>query len=202
MRTRAMPKALSVLLDSCSGDELVELEHALRLTLNPQPTPAMRRVAELGALASILNTLKPDVGFDFPTVTREFYDATRPSGAPSSSTLVKRHGAWITVCGRAYGLQPDGTWTGRRHPWAAVRGPRPHPYSHGESRAALQLCHESLNRYPAITVYAPWRLAELERARLQGRDLRLPSERAIYRLYPSEVGGWPAAVTDAIGAAQ
>ena len=77
---------------------LVELDRAIRLTLNPPAKPAEQRLAELGFLAACLNPLPPRPGFGFAVLQRKEYDRRRPATAPKSAVLVRRYGSWYAAC--------------------------------------------------------------------------------------------------------
>jgi hypothetical protein len=177
---------------------LIELNRAIRLTLNPPTKPAQQRLAELGFLAERLNSIPPRQGFGFAVLQRNEYDRLRPSSAPSSAVLVKRYGSWNAVCCAAYGLQPDGRWTGPGMPWPSSRG-RPATTSYGreEVLAALRQCRNDLRRRPTSDVFERWRRDKLNDARRRGITLKLPSIPVIYRHYPAARGGWNSALRDA-----
>lgn len=177
---------------------LVELNRAIRLTLNPPVKPAEQRLAELGVLAARLNPLPPRQGFGFATIQRKEYDRTRPAAAPRSAVLVRGYGSWLAVCYAAYGLQPDGSWTGPGKPWPSSRGhPAAMRYTRMEVQDAVRQCGAELHRRPTSSVYQRWRRDKLADARRRGTTLRLPSVPVIYRHYPSVRGGWNRALQDA-----
>jgi hypothetical protein len=177
---------------------LLELDRAIRLTLNPPTTPAEQRLAELGSLASILNPLPPRPGFGFPTLPHKEYDRLRPATATSGSVLAKRYGSWNAACYAAYGLQPDGRWTGPGQPWPSSYGrPATKPYTRDEVHEALRQCQHDVDRRPTTKVYDRWRREKSADARRRGTKIRLPSPPVIYRCYPAARGGWNSALRDA-----
>jgi hypothetical protein len=177
---------------------LVELDRAIRLTLNPPVKPAEQRLAELGFLAACLNPLPPRPCLGFATIQRKEYDRLRPVAAPRSATLVRRYASWLATCYAAYGLQPDGRWTGPGKPWPSSRGhPAAMRYTRTEVHDALRQCGSDLNRRPTSDVYGRWRRDKIADARRRGTTLRLPSVSVIYRYYPSVRGGWNSALRDA-----
>jgi hypothetical protein len=174
---------------------LLKLDRAIRLTLNPPARPAEQRLAELGFLAACLKPLPPRPGFGFAVLQRKEYDGLRPATAPSSAVLVRRYGSWHAACYAAYGLQPDGRWTGPGRPWPSSRGlAAPRSYNREEVHAALRQCRSDLNRRPTTNVYDRWRREKLDDARKRGTTLRLPSVPVIYRYYPAARGGWNSAL--------
>jgi hypothetical protein len=187
-----------VMLKPAEEATLLELNRAIRLTLNPPATPAEQRVAELGSLASLLNPLPPRAGVGFPRLPRKDYDRLRSATATSSATLVKRYGSWHAACYAAYGLQPDGRGTGPGRPWPSPYGrPAPKPYTREEVLAALRQCQHDLGRRASNNVYARWRRAKKKEAHRHGTTVRLPSLPVIYRYYPAARGGWNTALRDA-----
>lgn len=177
---------------------LAELNRAIRLTLNPPASTAKQRLAELGFLASLLNPLPPRQGFGFPTLQRKEYDRLRPATATSSAALVKRYRSWSAACYAAYGLQPDGRWTGPGRPWPSQHGrPSIKPYTRPEVLTALRQCQRELGRRATDNVYARWRREKQKDALKRGTTVRLPSVPVIYRHYPAAHGGWNSALRDA-----
>jgi hypothetical protein len=186
-----------VMIKPAEEATLVELNRAIRLTLNPPATPAEQRLAELGSLASLLNPLPPRAGFGFPTLARKDYDRLRPATATSSATLVKRHGSWHAACYAAYGLQPDGQWTGPGRPRPSPYGrPAPKPYTREEVLAALRQCQHDLGRRANNNVYERWRREKKKEAHRRGTTVRLPSAPVTYRHYPAARGDWNTALRD------
>jgi hypothetical protein len=197
-RARSGLALMLVMTKPTEDATLLELERAIRLTLNPPTTPAEQRLAELGPLASILNPLPPRAGFGFPTLPRKEYDRLRPATATSSAVLVKRYGSWHAACYAAFGLQPDGRWTGPGRPWPSSHGrPATKPYTREEILAALRQCQRDLDRRPTAKVYDRWRRAKQAGAHRRGTTIRLPSLPAIYRYFPAARGGWNSALRDA-----
>lgn len=177
---------------------LAELNRAIRLTLNPPASPAEQRLAELGFLASLLNQLPPRQGFGFPALQRKEYDHLRPVTATSSAVLVKRYGSWSAACYAAYGLQPDGRWTGPGRPWPSPHGrPAIKSYTREEVLTALRRCQSDLDRRPTTNVYERWRREKQNDALKRGTTVRLPSVPVMYRHYPAARGGWNCALRDA-----
>jgi hypothetical protein len=76
-----------------------------RSDFDPPPSPAKRRLAELGFLASLLNATPPQRGLGFAVLERRQYDKLRPTTATSRAALVRRYGSWhATWLG---GMPPD-----------------------------------------------------------------------------------------------
>jgi len=191
-----IPEPLRQMRRVLDGDALREVARAMRLTLFPTPTPAERRVAELGFLATLLNARTPEPGWSFSRVPRQTYDALRPTTAPRSARLVERYGSWIAACYHASGLQPDGTWTSPHQPWQKIStGAR--RYELWELLAALQECRRETGRRPSSRLYIRWSAEKRKQARRAGRHGRIPCHTVIYAFFPGGKGGWNAALTDA-----
>ena len=178
---------------------LAELNRAIRLTLNPPASTAKQRLAELGFLASLLNPLPPRQGFGFPTLQRKEYDRLRPATATSSAVLVKRYRSWNAACYAAYGLQPDGRWTGPGRPWPSPHGRPAIEALHTRQRysTALRQCQRELGRRATDNVYARWR-REKQKRRAETRD-NSPAPIGPRHLpaLPRSPGGWNSALRDA-----
>jgi hypothetical protein len=191
-------RPLLVMIKVLEDGNLAELARAVRLTLDPPPSPAKRRLAELGFLASLLNATPPQRGRGFAVLERRQYDKLRPTSATSSAALVRRYGSWHAACYAAYGLSTDGRWLGRGRPWPSSRGrPGVEPYKREEVLAALQQCQRELGRRPSVTVFTRWSREKRRDARKRGAAARVPGPAVVYRYYPSERGGWIAALRDA-----
>jgi hypothetical protein len=191
-------RPLLAMADGLDDGGLAELGRAIKLTLNPPTTPTEHRVAELGFLASLLNNIPPKHGLSFAVVQRKEYDQLRPATATSSAILVKRYGSWNSACYAAYGLEPDGRWTGPGRPWPSSRGyPAEKGYTREEVLGALRQCNRELGRRPTANVFARWGREKRQEARRRGMSARLPSVRVVYRYYPSSRGGWRTALRDA-----
>jgi hypothetical protein len=177
------------MIEALDDRSLVELDRAIGLTLAPPPTPAGRRLAELGFLASILNQIRARPGVGFAVVERKKYDKIRPAAAPSSAILVRRYGSWYGACYAAYGLQSDGRWTGPGRPWPSSWGlPAMKPYTREEVLAALRQCQLELGRRPSVPVFTRWTREKRRDARARGATIRLPSPSVVYRYWPGARG--------------
>jgi len=198
--TASLPAPIEALLRALEQGSLAELERALTLRLQPTPTPAERRVAELGLLAELLaergSAASPDSP-DVPRVEREAYERHRLASradAPAADTLAKRYGGWRRACRAAHGLLPDGRHRGPGKPWPSpARGRRRvSPYSLEEIRAAIRRCALELGRIPSSGDYHWWSREKRRALRARGVELatsRLPEHRvpgieALYRHYP------------------
>lgn len=191
-------RPLLAMMSALDDESLVELARAIRLTLEPPPSPAARRLAELGFLASILNETPPGQGLGFALLDRKRYNELRPPTATSSAVLVRRYGSWTAVCYAAYGLQPDGRWLGPGCPWPSPRwASAMTPYTREEVLAALRRCQQELRCRPSGQVFTRWARERRREARQRGAAARLPGPNVVYRHYPSMRGGWAAALRDA-----
>jgi hypothetical protein len=182
--------------------QLNELERSMTLTLYPVPTPAQRRVAELGVLSTMLTSCEPDPGLQFPIINREKYDRNRPPGALSAGTLVRHYGSWHATCSRAYLINADGTYDRKNRPWALnqpwpqpMRGKRSPPrYTREEVLDGIRACAEALGRRPSSSAYRLWSGEKRRLARTaSGTLIRLPSLDVVKRFFPTDKGGFPAA---------
>ena len=192
----------------------VELERLLAARLQaPPPTPAEARVAELSALATLLES---GLAVSLPhhpiapvQVPQKDYDATRPPTAPPAETLVARYGGaakdgWAWACRAAWGLLPDGR---KRKPglgWAhPQRGKRRVPRSGRDHViASIRTCAFALLRRPSSNMYILWR-KNSRRTRSSGggrrnNSLAKPDRpagmKAVYRRFPR---GWASALAAA-----
>jgi hypothetical protein len=192
-----LPPMLAM-LEALDDASLAEVDRATRLTLNPPPSPAERRVKELGFLASLLQQLPPRQSFGFPVLKRREYDKLRPASATSSAVLVRRYGSWNAACYAAYSLQPDGRRLGPGVPWPSSRGrPGVRQYTREEVLGALRQCQHELGRRPSERVFARWTREKRRDARKRGARVRLPGPNVVYRYYPSACGGWRQALFEA-----
>ena len=192
-------KPVVVMLDHLNQEALAELARAMECSLRPVPTPAQRRVAELGFLASLLNEIEPAPGWSFSMIERWRYDELRNAEAPSSALLVRRYGSWRGACYAAFGLQSDGRWIGPGRPWPSTTPNRRYEwrYTRDDALKALRECADDLGRRPSDHVYRRWRREKRREAHRKGMIVRLPSAGVIYRLYPRTRGGWNRALADA-----
>jgi hypothetical protein len=188
-------RPLLVMMEALDDGSLAELERAVRLTRNSPPSPAERRLAELGILALLLNEIAPRQALGFALLARKQYDELRPATGTSSAALVRRYGSWNAACYAAFGLQPEGRWLGPGRPWPSQHGsPSVKPYSREEVLAALRQCQRELGRRPSVPVFTRWTREKRRDARQRGAAARLPGPSTVYRYYPSLRGGWTAAL--------
>ena len=135
---------LTAMLNSLPPLGRREIEAWLAQQLAGESTPAERRVAELGALAEMLNQVAPEPGWTYSMIPQAEYDEHRPKDAPRGAVLAKRHGSWKRACKAAYGLKPDGRTRGRSHhawPHEPGRGqPRVAAYTFDEVIRAIRRC--------------------------------------------------------------
>lgn len=190
------------MLEVLEREALAELEHALSLRLEPGPTAAERRWAELGALAMLLNALPPEPEGRTPRLAREVYERHRmvhAPDAPDHRTLVVRYGSWAGACRAAHGLLPDGRYLGVGKPWASPsRGRAKTPaYSADELYEAIRRCALEIGRIPTSHDYHRWSLEKKHRARQTGAQLRIPDIKVLYRIYPNGENRWQLALVDA-----
>lgn len=192
---------LCAMLDQLDEPSLVELERAILLTLHVAETPSERRIAELGFLASLLAKQKRRPNHRAAYIERDDYDRLRPPEAPLSARLIERYGSFRAACWHAYGLLEDGRWLGPSRPWptVGVGEYRVRAYSREEVLDSIRQCAREL-RLTTInsTDYFRWLAAKRRNARLQGREIRLAGQTAIYRHFPVSSGGWNAAVRAAM----
>jgi hypothetical protein len=205
-------QALLLMLDGATDFGLVELERLLAALLRgPAPTPAEQRVAELSALAQLLESELAVSLPHHPTAQRQVsqvdYDATRPPGAPTAETLVKRFGTvekdgWSWACRAASGLLPDGRKTKPGMGWpAASRGKRRSPRSDRDAVIrGIRACAFELLRRPSSNVYIEWLNAQRRRANdgpgggRAGQRQGSASMAAVYTQFPR---GWASALASA-----
>lgn len=199
--TASLPAPIAGMLGELDRGSLAELERALTLRLHPAPTPAERRVAELGLLAELLAERASASAPSVPRIERQTYERhrlARGANAPAADTLATRYGGWRGACRAAHGLLPDGRHRGRGKPWhSSARGRRKvAPYSRMEIRAALRRCAFELGRIPSSADYHWWsrekrRVLRARGVRLEISSLpehRIPGIEALYRHYPSGPG--------------
>ncbi len=204
--------ALLVMLDGATDFGVVELENALGALIRvPAPTSAEQRVAELSALSQLLESELAVTYARHPIapvqVSQGDYDATRPPGAPSSETLIKRHGTsrndgWAWACRAAWGLLPDGRKTKPGSAWASgLRGKKRPPRSDRDLVIrSIRECTLELLRRPSSNVYIEWLNAHRRRAAggpgggKAVQPKRRASIRAVYQQFPR---GWSAALAAA-----
>ena len=202
-------QALLVMLDGVTDFGVVELERLLAALLRgPAPTPAEQRVAELFALAQLLESELAVSLPHHPTAQRQVsqvdYDATRPPGAPTAETLVKRYGTvekdgWSWACRAAWGLLPDGRKTKPGMGWpAASRGKPRSPRSDRDAVIrSIRACAFELLRRPSSNVYIEWLDAQRRRVNdgpgggRAGQRQGSSSMAAVYTQFPR---GWASAL--------
>jgi hypothetical protein len=172
-----------------------EIQRLLAAELQPPPTAAERRLAELSFLSSLLNSPVSD-GSAFRQCERLEYDRLRPPEAPSSRHLVETYGSWLRACRAAYGLQADGTTTGPGRPWAATLPGerRARQYTRDEVIAAVQRCAQELGTAGITNTPTSWQYDEWVRrhklaAERRSQTLRLPFAKSVYRLFPRRQAG-------------
>ena len=196
--TKSGLRPLCAMMHVLYDGSLTELAWAIGLTPDPPKSPASRRLAELGFLASLLNRIPPQPGIGFALISRKRYDELRPAGATSSAALVGRYGSWNATCYAAYGLQADGRWLGPGRPWPSKRGRQGVKiYTREEVLEALRQCQRKLGRRPSQQVFERWSRERRRDAHKRGTSARIPGSSVVYRYYPSERGGWPRALRDA-----
>jgi hypothetical protein len=204
--------ALLVMLDSATDFGVVELENALgALMKGPAPTSAEQRVAELSALSQLLES---ELAVRYAghriapvQVSQRAYDATRPPGAPTAETLIKRHGGekkdgWSWACRAAWGLLPDGRKTKPGCGWASgLRGRKRGPRSDRDLVIrSIRECAFELLRRPSSNVYIEWLAAHRRRADSgpgggrASNPHRRASIPAVYQQFPR---GWTSALAAA-----
>ena len=194
-RRRRTVEIVLAMLEVASERTRHEIQRLLAAELQPPPTAAEQRLAELSFLSSLLNG--PVSGrSDFLVCERLEYDRLRPPEAPSSRHLVETYGSWSRACRAAYGLQADGTTTGPGRPWAAtLRGERrAQQYKRKEVIAAVQRCARELGAAGIIDTPTSWQYDEWVRrhkleAERRSQTLRLPSAKSVYRLFPRRQAG-------------
>jgi hypothetical protein len=162
-----------------------ELEAWLAHDLTEELTPAERRVAELGALAEMLNDLTPEPGWSYAMIKQAEYDRRRPPEAPAGWILSKRFGGWKRACKAAYGLKQGGRTRGRSyHAWPHEPGrgqPRVSEYTFDEVIRAIRRCGLELACRPTSTSYLRWYKTKRRLARERGMSIRIPNIYVIYR---------------------
>lgn len=193
---------------------LAELEAALAVRLNPAPSPAKRRVAELHYLAGLLYEIKPlpehlrtesggdrgrrrSLPIEAPALDRAVYEQRQPleaPDAPSAHTLVKRYRSWRRSCQAAYGLRDDGRYIGSSNPYLQpLSGKSRIDYTIDDVRRSIRRCAQALGRIPSAGDYHRWnreakRLARERGVRAIGSNPSehplIPGLAVVYRLYP------------------
>jgi hypothetical protein len=199
---------LGWLLAQLDRAALSELEWAVAVKLDPPATPTQDRARELGSLAQLLNQRPPEPGLGFPLIRRSEYDIARSPGAPSSATLVRRYRSWHATCSAAYLVDPaTGHYDPRNRPWR-LNQPWPHPqrakpkvrtYTRVEVLDAIRACATSLERRPSLPRYLRWARHQRRQARGLGEACRYPTLSVLYRFFPPDEGGFPAAREAALG---
>lgn len=172
-----------------------EIQKLLAAELQPPPTAAEQRLAQLSFLSSLINGPIP-AGLEFGECKREEYDKLRPLTAPSSRHLVETYGSWPRACRAAYGLQEDGSTTGPGRPWPGARRgePRPDQYTREEVIAAVRRCAAELSAAGITSAPTSWQYDEWVRrhkmeAERRSQTVRLPSAAVVYRLFPTRCTG-------------
>lgn len=199
----ALPDAGSILamLPLLDLSSVAEIEHALSLRLTPAPTPAERRWAQLGVLATLLNAFT-EPGGRVPSLARHAYEQHRERHAPKAPdhrTLVELYGSWVKACKAAHGLLPDGRYLGKGKPWPSplLNRQRVPSYSLEELHGAIERCAAELGRVPSSGDYHRWSIEKKRHARRTGAKLRIPDIKVLYRLYTEGANRWQCAVAGA-----
>ena len=172
-----------------------EVQKLLAAELQPPPTAAQQRIAELCFLSSLIDGPAAD-GSEFRQCPREEYDRLRPSEAPASRRLVETYGSWSRACRAAHGLQADGTTTGPGRPWSVTRlgQRRAKTYTREEAIASVQRCARDLRaagitNAPTSWQYDEWVRRNRLKAERRGQELRLPYTKSVYRSFPKRTPG-------------
>lgn len=172
-----------------------EIQRLLAAKIQPPPTAAQQRVAELSFLSSLLDGPVLD-GSEFRQCAREEYDRLRPPEAPTSRRLVNTYGSWSRACRAAYGLQADGSSIGPGRPWPSANpGKRMgRGFTREEALDAVRLCAKELRAVGLAGAPTSWQYDEwVRRRRLEaerrGQMLRLPYAKSVYRRFPKRRRG-------------
>jgi hypothetical protein len=180
---------LEAMLDTLGPVGLRELELWVQSDLTVGPAVADKRAAELGALASMLNTLTPALGWSYPTIKQAEYDRRRPQGARTGRRLAEKYGGWKRGCKAAYGLKAEGRTRGRSHhawPSPVPRGEtRVEPYTREEVIRAVRACGLELACRPSSSTYVRWSAAKRRLARVDNTSSRIPTIGAVCRHFPA-----------------
>ncbi len=207
--SRSLPAPIEAMLNQLGEVALAELDRALTLRLHPAPTPAERRVAELGFLSQLVAEARDASSPSVPRIEQAVYEQRRRavgSGAPTAETLAARYGGWRPACRAAFGLLPDGRYVGKGKPWASpARGRKKIPaYTLEEVHAAIRRCALELGRMPSSGDYHWWSREKRRLLRARGVQLetstlpehRIPGIEALYRHYPAGAARFRQAVRD------
>jgi hypothetical protein len=185
--------AVDAMLDALGPVGLRELELWLQADLAEEREAANERASELGALASMLNTLTPAPGWSYSTIKQAECDRRRQRGARSGRRLAEKHGGWKRACKAAYGLKADGRTRSRsRHAWpppVARGGSRVQPYTRDEVIWAVRQCALELACRPSSSTYVRWSAAKRRLARVNNISSRIPTIGAVYRHFPADTKG-------------
>jgi hypothetical protein len=189
-RETQLPPALSWMLQQLSPEAAGELRGHIERINEPVESPRERRVRTLGHLSGLLQR--------HATVTHLMYESSRPCGASSASWLAREYGSWRAACTVAASMHPDGRPLPHKTPWRAHSRDR-RTYTKQDVHDAIRRCHNELGRAPSYTDYRAW-----EKQRRHTNSVRkwAPSLSAIYRHYPADLGGWPAAREAALASHQ
>ena len=189
------------MLDQLDEPSLVELERAILLTLHVAETPSERRMRRAWLSRLLARQSRSAARTIAPPTSSATTTTAAPPEAPLSARLIERYGSFRAACWHAYGLLEDGRWLGPSRPWptVGVGEYRVRAYSREEVLDSIRQCAREL-RLTTInsTDYFRWLAAKRRNARLQGREIRLAGQTAIYRHFPVSSGGWNAAVRAAM----
>ena len=100
------------------------------------------------------------------------------AAAHGGAVLAERYGSWKLACKAAYGLKPDGRTLGRSHhawPHPARGKPWIEPYTVDEVVWAVRRCGLELACRPMSTTYIRWSARKRRLARVNNRDVRIPT---------------------------
>jgi len=179
---------LLAMLDLLPLEGACELERALFLRRNPEPTARDRRLAELGPLHALLQGAPVDPWTGESMLERQTYDRLRPKGAPSGRALGERYRSWPKARRAALGMTADGRRIGPGQPWVTYSG-GVRPYSREECLLAYRACALSLGRRPSSQRYIDWVASQKRLERATGAEqARVPLYRVIRRFF----GSWAA----------
>lgn len=197
-------KLILVMLDTLDDRAAAEVESALSSRLHSTPTPAERRVAELGYLARLLERANPSSSSPTtrtlaaaadasigrgrrrqgdvrtPRLSQSIYDARQPTESPESPSaeqLVERYGSWVSACRAAFGLLPDGRSRGSGSAWAQPLAGKQRPrYDLDDVRANIRRCARELGRIPSAGDYHLWAREAKAKARAAGAGIGSASD--------------------------
>lgn len=194
---RDAAEAAMALLLPLPAHAQAEISRALAAQVgDPRPAAADVRVAELGALAALLNeiadpTERTALRTQAPPLPQAIYDAQRPLGAPTSDWLSRKYDGWLKARRAAWGLLPDGRHAGPGRPWACPVVKPPISYQREDCVRSVRECALALGRLPSSADYVRWRRAVLDRARSETYHAR---RLAPYQVIKREFGNFKSLV--------